>query len=89
MPVCPKKEQKGAKVGGAVGPNQFFCICSKLAHTIFLIFCMKFLVHKGTKVMETDFSGKFSFSQKMEKGSKKVQKDPKIGFLDLYAKFSH
>ena len=26
MPFCPKKGQKGAKVGGAVGQNQLFCI---------------------------------------------------------------
>ena len=26
MPFFPEKVQKGAKVGGAVGQNQFFCI---------------------------------------------------------------
>ena len=26
MPICPKKVQKGAKVGGAVGQNQLSCI---------------------------------------------------------------
>ena len=26
MPVSQKKEQNGAKVGGAVGKNQLFCI---------------------------------------------------------------
>ena len=26
MPICPQKGQKGAKVGGAVGKNQLFCI---------------------------------------------------------------
>ena len=26
MPFCPEKGQKGAKVGGAVRQNQFFCM---------------------------------------------------------------
>ena len=26
MPICPKKGQKGAKVGGADGKNKLFCI---------------------------------------------------------------
>ena len=26
MSFCPEKGQKGAKVGGAVGQNQLFCI---------------------------------------------------------------
>ena len=26
MSFCPEKGQKGAKVGGAVGQNHFFCI---------------------------------------------------------------
>ena len=30
MPVCPKKGQKGAKVGGAVGQNQRFYILLKI-----------------------------------------------------------
>jgi hypothetical protein len=47
---------------------------------------MKLGVHKGTKVTEPDFSGKFSFS---EKWGKRAQKDPKIGFLDFCAKLSH
>ena len=39
--------------------------------------------HKRRKVTEPDFSGKFSFSQKWEKGA---QNGPKIGFLDFDAK---
>ena len=31
MPFCPEKVQKGAKVGGAVGQNQLFCILLKIA----------------------------------------------------------
>ena len=30
MPFCPEKGQKGAKVGGAVGKNQLFCILFKI-----------------------------------------------------------
>jgi len=30
MPICPQKGQKGAKVGGAVGKNQLFCILLKI-----------------------------------------------------------
>ena len=30
MPICPKKGQKGAKVGGAVGKNNIFCILLKI-----------------------------------------------------------
>ena len=30
MPFCPKKGQKGAKVGGAVGKIQLFCILFKI-----------------------------------------------------------
>ena len=30
MPVCPKKGQKGAKVGGAVGQNHFFLYLLKI-----------------------------------------------------------
>ena len=30
MPVCPKKGQKGVKVGGAVGQNQLFSILLKI-----------------------------------------------------------
>jgi len=30
MPVSPKKGQNGAKVGGAVGKNQPFCILLKI-----------------------------------------------------------
>ena len=31
MPICPQKGQKGAKVGGAVGKNQLFCILLKIS----------------------------------------------------------
>ena len=30
MPFCHEKDQKGAKVGGAVGKNQLFCILLKI-----------------------------------------------------------
>ena len=30
MPFCPEKGQKEAKVGGAVGKNQLFCILFKI-----------------------------------------------------------
>ena len=33
MPICPKKGQKGAKVGGAVGKNQLFCVLLKIVIT--------------------------------------------------------
>ena len=36
MPTCPQKGQKGAKVGGAVGENQLFCILLKIGLLDFL-----------------------------------------------------
>ena len=44
------------------GPKiNFFVYCSKLAHLIFLIFCMKLKGIKGYKLLQTPFLGKFSF----------------------------
>ena len=69
----PQKGQKRAKVDGAVGKNQlFFVYYSKLAHKIFLIFCIKLEGIKGLYIAPDAFSSaKFSFSQKREK---RVQK---------------
>ena len=36
MPFSPKKGQKGAKWGGAVGKNQLFCILLKIGSLVFL-----------------------------------------------------
>jgi len=35
MHICPQKGQKGAKVGGAVGKNQLFCILLKIGSLVF------------------------------------------------------
>ena len=48
--------------------NAFF---SELVHLIFLIFCMKLVIHKCKKVTEPDFSGKFSFAQIWAKRAQK------------------
>ena len=37
MPFCPEKGQKGAKVGGAVGKNQLFCILFKIGSLDFFL----------------------------------------------------
>ena len=72
----PKKGQNGAKVGGAVGKNQLFCILLKIIY--FLIFCMKLKGIKGYKLLQTPFSGKFS---KMGKKGPKWSKNRVFGLL--------
>ena len=52
----------------------------------FLIFCMKLGYHKGTKLTEPDFSGKFLF---WVFGAKRVQKGPKIGSLSFFSRLLH
>ena len=79
MPICPRKGQKGAKVGGAVGQNQLFCILlSKLAHWIFIIFCIKL---EGIKLPRTTFFGKILIFPKKGKKGPKMGKNGLFGLL--------
>ena len=57
MPFCPKKGQKWAKVGEAVGNNQLFCILLNIGTLvpIFLIFCMTLETIKGYKLTLNPF----------------------------------
>ena len=46
MPICPKNGQKGAKVGGAVGENQLFCILLKIGSLDFFDILHKVREHQ-------------------------------------------
>ena len=72
MHICPQKGQKGAKVGGAVGKNQLFCILLKIGSLDFFNILNKVKrALMGINCPKHHFSEKFSFSKKMEK---RVQK---------------
>ena len=73
------------------GPKiNFFVYCWKLAHYIFLIFCMKFKGIKGYKLPQMPFFSKILiFTKNGKKGKKNGQKWSKMGFLDFCAKLSY
>ena len=80
MPVCPKKGQKGAKVGGAVGLN-VFAYCSISAHYIFLIFYINLEDIKEYKLSQTPYLRKFSFLRFRPKSSRPIRS---LYFLNCY-----
>ena len=55
MPFSPKKGQKGAKVGRAVGNNPLFCIFLKIGLLVFFILCIKLEGIKGYKLPQIPF----------------------------------
>ena len=86
MHFCPEKGQKGAKVGGAGGKNQLFCLLFKIGSFIFFHILHKVSRHYRVKTApNTIFQKNFHFPI----NGKNVQKGLKIGFLDFCAKLSH
>ena len=69
----PQKGQNGAKVGGAVGKNQLFCILLKIGSLDFFNILYKLEGIKGYKLPQTPFFRKILIFQKKRK------KVPKIG----------
>ena len=67
-----KKEQKWV---GQLDKINFFVYCSKLAHWIFLIFCIKLEGIKGYKLPQTPFFGKILIFRKMGKNGSKIFKN--------------
>ena len=87
MTFCPKKGQKGAKVGRAVGKNQLFCIYfQNWLIRFFSYFALKLEGIKGYKLPQTPFFRKILIFSKM---GKRAQNGPKIEFLDFCAELSH
>ena len=77
MYICPQKGQKGAKVGGAVGKNQLFCILLKIGSLDFFDILHKVRGIKGYKLPHTPFFRKILiFPKTGKKGpmEKRVQK---------------
>ena len=56
-------------------------VFSELAHQFFLFFCMNLRIHKGSKVTEPDFSGRFSFVQKGPKMAQKCSNHGMLGYI--------
>ena len=64
----------GMSVRTSVRPSVHNTVFSELAHCFFLIFCMKLGIHKGWKVTEPNFSGKYHLPKNGQKGPKMAQK---------------
>ena len=73
MHFCPEKGQKGAKVGGAVGKNQLFCLLFKIGSLIFFHVLRKVRGHYRVKTApDTIFQKNLHFPKKWKKMSKKA-----------------
>ena len=69
----PEKGQTGAKVGGAVGKNQLFCILFKIGSLNVFHILHKVRGHYRVKTApDTIFQKNFHFPKKCEKMSKKA-----------------
>ena len=72
--MVPKRAKRSKSGWSSWTKSTFFVYCSKLAHWIFLIFCIELEGIKGYKLPQTPFFGKILIFPKKGKNGPKIDK---------------